>query len=67
MSRRSRMTVEVLLRIPLPAGLKVSSIPLNLRRAMQLRKDECENGEPFKSLSIEGVVIKVAKRETVYL
>lgn len=67
MSRRSRLTVEILIRMPLPAGVKPASIAHNIKRGLFLRLQECENADPFKALSIEQAVITLVKRETVYL
>lgn len=73
MSRRSRLTVEVLVRMPLPAGatapMAKQFIELAIQEAQALRANAVET-KGYKSsmsaLSVSGVTVKVTKREVTY-
>lgn len=70
MSKRSRLTVEVLIRMPLPAGVKADKALIFVREAMHhwrnsLRADDATH--MGGSIAVEQAVVKLVKRETVYL
>ncbi len=67
MSRRSRLTIEVLLRLPLPAGAKPEAVLQFLRDAITHRRAELTRTDPLASLALEQLTVKLLKRETVYL
>lgn len=74
MSRRSRLTVEVLVRLPLPAGATSTNAKKFVEEAViklqQYLSDAVESKgykHPMAALSINGVTTKIVKRETVYL
>lgn len=70
MSRRSRLTVEVLIRLPLPAGMKAVQAQHFVREALYEARKRFKSLEPTaleSSLPLEQSVTKLVKRETTYL
>jgi len=74
MSRRSRLTVEILIRMPLPAGLKPAKalefVKTALFRERALLKGGCElSSAPLAEsrVALEQATFRLTKRETSYL
>lgn len=67
MSRKSRMTVEVLIRMPLPAGVKADKALTFIRHAVQDYTGGLSPTDPMTELARQQIVVKLVKRETIYL
>lgn len=67
MSRRSRVTIEVLVRMPLPAGAKPAQALAYVRAAIGSHAGGLDPHNPMFDLAPTGFTIQIVKRETTYL
>lgn len=67
MSQKSRLTVEILVRMPLPAGAKVDRALGYVREALRSWAGGIDPQDPMASLAGEQLIVKLVRKETVYL
>ena len=62
------MTVEVLIRMPLPAGVKADRALSFIHHALtDWSKGQLPPTDPMSELAREQVIVKLVKRETIYI
>lgn len=68
MSKRSRLTIEVLVRLPLPAGVSAAEgqrfVKQSLIDGVSVART---NASKFGDIHIEGITYALKKRETQYV
>ena len=66
MSRRSQITVEILLRIPLPPGVKTQASIDFIRAAIKAEHERQSPTSPLHGLGLNGITATLHKRTTTY-
>lgn len=67
MSRRSVTNLTVQVRVRVPVGCTVPEVLEYIRAAIAFWKTSGEPGKPISSLDENSLVVKLEKKETVYL
>lgn len=67
MSRRSYTTIELSVKMRLPAGTKVPEALELVRDGIAIRLQSLDHQKPLAALNAHETVVKLIKRETVYL
>lgn len=67
MSKRMVVTLEVLVRVPLPAGATAKDAKAYILGALANWRGGLDPKEPMASLATRQITMKVVKRECVYL
>lgn len=67
MSRRSRTTLSIQVRIPVPPGSNAAEVIDYVRKSIQSYHGGLDPQEPIASIQVEEMIVKLQKKETVYL
>ncbi len=67
MSRRSATTLSIEVRLRVPPGSNAAAVLEFMKIAINRLKDSKELAEPLASLDTDSMVVRVLKKETVYL
>lgn len=66
MSRRSRTTLTLQIKLPLPPGATQKDALAYVENALHSHKGGMDPAEPITSLQANEIQVKIAKRETQY-
>lgn len=67
MSKRSVTTLTVQVRIQTPVGSNTAEVLEYVRAALQSHKGGGDPEEPINSINTDSMIVKLEKKETVYL
>ena len=67
MSKRQTTTISIEVRLRLPPGSNTAEVLQYVRDAIQSHKGGGDPAEPINSLDTNEMIVKLKKKETVYL
>jgi len=67
-SRRLRTTLTIQVRLPLPPGSNAAAVLAYVREAIQAHKARyAESSNPIAALQVTEMIVKLERKDTVYL